>query len=494
MFLKEEKRVSKTRTRMLDYDHDHDDKKERGWRRGSVFPYIASFALIAVLAWYGSAEDYFTWLPEVEQERLTVVPIPRIKSDSIGSTKEFFDKYGDQVVIVENEVRHHPASKLGWQGLKDLCGGGTVHTNLYDPNSTAWGGQTDHVQMLLGEYLDKYIIGESEELRYVGGDTGMPEFCPSLEFYAPIPRYVALALSPMDGLLVNHDENCEASAVGCEKAVLIGQPETFIGRPGTMTELHMDAWLVPFWMSVYIGRKTFRTIRYEDSRTHLNYYRKFARAEKRVYDNSTGTYVTKQLEIFNPDLEVFPELENVKVYEGTVNAGDWIYLPPATLHAVYNDEMSWALSANSLYPALLDSFVDTCVDAGFAANCATMVKERTQCQGEIETPQDLRSCLVDHPYFRKLMSRYENGESRDMLLHETHDFPDFSSWCNAARIMVASYEKQYSKSFSEYVEAAKASDPSFVSDEESARMHVQWRTKQASLGFVTEQCKQAEMV
>ena len=91
------------------------------------------------------------------RKKLEVSPILRISADSIGSTKEFFDKYGDQVVIVENEVRHHKAYELGWQGLKDLCGGGELEAAKYTKNSSNWAGLTDRRPMHLGEYIDDYI-------------------------------------------------------------------------------------------------------------------------------------------------------------------------------------------------------------------------------------------------------------------------------------------------------------------------------------------------
>ena len=56
------------------------------------------------------------------------------------------------------------------------------------------------------------------------------------------------------------------------------------------------------------------------------------RFEKTYYNEEKGARETKQLEIFDPDLEVFPELTKVTVWEGTLNPGDWIYLPSATLH------------------------------------------------------------------------------------------------------------------------------------------------------------------
>ncbi len=47
------------------------------------------------------------------------------------------------------------------------------------------------------------------------------------------------------------------------------QPEVFIGPRGTKSEMHMDSMLIPFWMSVYAGKKKFRTISFEDSSAYM---------------------------------------------------------------------------------------------------------------------------------------------------------------------------------------------------------------------------------
>ena len=179
----------------------------------------------------------------------------------------------------------------------------------------------------MGSNLSPLALAPSSDSRSLllscpaGGGTGVPDLCPHLEKFTPVPSYVALSLTPVDGRVTLLREDGEKT----EHPILVGQPEVFIGPPGTITEMHMDNWLVPFWMSVYIGRKTFRTISFEDSSKHMPYYFGEHRASRFTKDGV-------QLEIFDPDLEVFTELEKVTVWEGTLNPGDWIYLPSGTLH------------------------------------------------------------------------------------------------------------------------------------------------------------------
>ena len=92
-----------------------------------------------------------------------------------------------------------------------------------------------------------------------------------------------------------------------------------------------------------------------------------------------------------------------------------------------NHDKTFAVSSNSLYPPVFEQFLDTCDATGFAKNCASMVQEAAQCEDrEIETKEDLRKCLFGSTYVQDLVRRYQRGESRNMLLHETMDFLDFN--------------------------------------------------------------------
>ncbi|UPR03992.1 JmjC domain-containing protein [Chloropicon primus] len=309
---------------------------------------------------------------------------------ALPSVKEFFDRYGDQVVIVEGEVRHHKAFELGWQGLKDLCGGGTLETAKYSKDSNEWAGLTDRNAMLLKDYVDNYILNRKEghEMRYAAGNLGTGSVCPQLDSHVLVPRYVS-------GALYGADEYSHGPGGEIQRPVL-AQPEVFIGPKDSLTEMHMDNFLSPFWMTVYIGKKIFRAVSYEDSSIHMPYFRKDIRFQKTVKNENNVTEV-KQLEIWNPDLETFPELGKVKLLEGPVNAGDWIYLPPGTLHGVYNSESSWA----------------------------------------------------------EIQKEFDEGKSRDKPMHEVAGFKDFESWCEATCRVNRAFDAKRRKIYNELDEEQK---------------------------------------
>ncbi|QDZ24784.1 hypothetical protein A3770_14p73020 [Chloropicon primus] len=333
-------------------DHHKSKRRPRFSPKAKVIALLGLFCLIATRGVFSGRGG--SPVEDKQPKDPNIVPITRVPARSISSVKEFFDRYGDQVVIVEGEVRHHKAFELGWQGLKDLCGGGTLETAKYSKDSNEWAGLTDRNAMLLKDYVDNYILNRKEghEMRYAAGNLGTGSVCPQLDSHVLVPRYVS-------GALYGADEYSHGPGGEIQRPVL-AQPEVFIGPKDSLTEMHMDNFLSPFWMTVYIGKKIFRAVSYEDSSIHMPYFRKDIRFQKTVKNENNVTEV-KQLEIWNPDLETFPELGKVKLLEGPVNAGDWIYLPPGTLHGVYNSESSWAVSQNSLYPAVRDRFMDVCI-------------------------------------------------------------------------------------------------------------------------------------
>ena len=105
---------------------DVDDNQKRRRKKDLTVPqYLLALSLIVLVLWY-SLDAWEKGEGKRKPERkLNIVPIPRIKAGSL-TAKEFFRKYGDRTVIVEGEARKHPAFRLGFQGLKDLCGGGAL--------------------------------------------------------------------------------------------------------------------------------------------------------------------------------------------------------------------------------------------------------------------------------------------------------------------------------------------------------------------------------
>ena len=172
---------------------------------------------------------------------LRTVEIQRVKAGSFDA-KEFFDEFGDNVpVIVEGEVKHHPAYNMSLNTLKDLCGDSLVETKAYDSTSASWGGLVDTKYMRLREFVDDHLLQDTkrdgEPPRYLTVGLGLLQVCPKLDLYTPVPKYVSLSVYPID-----HDHNEQTNG----KRNQIIMPVMFIGNKGTKTEMHVDTMLGPF--------------------------------------------------------------------------------------------------------------------------------------------------------------------------------------------------------------------------------------------------------
>ena len=406
----------------------HKPRRRKGDARGSHRVYLGVFCVLAFLTWYARSGP----------KGLRIVPMPRIPAGSL-TKKEFFKRYGDKTVIIEGGLRHHPAFGLGLERLRDLCQGIQVETFVYDPKSREWGGHVDEKVMPFEDYIDKYVLNEtnSEKRYFPGGDQGIPLLCPTLELLAPIPNYVSFGLAEESAVaFYNCKQLLNKTGTGepgdCFRPLVASQPELFVGPGGTKTEMHMDNNPSPFWMSVYFGKKMFRTISYEDSIKHMPYYKE--KGAIRMERRKGGQIRKQQLEIWNPDLETFPELKKVTVWEGTVSAGDWIYLPPATLHGVYNPEPFWGLTSMEIYPAAFDTLVDVCVDTDYMGRCKEVLLEagESQCNPEhFSNREDLKGCLKNAPYAHFIQEEYKEHKDGDRYVHERAGYESFQPWCEA---------------------------------------------------------------
>ena len=418
-------------------------KKHRGQAllRRDAAKLFAALCVTFVLA-----RALFDQRPRRDKNGLRIKEIQRIQAGTLGA-KEFFAKFGDDVpVIVEGEVKHHPAFNMSFDTLKEMCGKSMVQTMVFDRNSKLWGGLVDKKYMLLSEYVDNHVLNQGNQTsgeppRYLTSGLGLPQICPRLELYAPVPKYVSLSVFPIN----------EAQYKQTKKRNQIIMPDMFIGNKGTKTEMHVDTMLGPFWMSVYLGSKTFRVVSYWDAVRHFDMYNKKGRGNRLIdqtsrsqrwdrsrYDDSTGKFEKRRMEIWNPDLDWFPELDNVTVWEGTVNAGDWIYLPSASLHGVRNDDASWGVTINALYPATVDNQATICANSGFKQSCEQYVYYSlcphenfgiTDDEASIDTEAKLRQCYAASPLLKRLGREFEEGKAKEMPLHEMAGYSDYSTWC-----------------------------------------------------------------
>ena len=192
-------------------------------------------------------------------------------------------------------------------------------------------------------------------------------------------------------------------------------------------------------------------VNYWDAVRHFDVYNKKGRGNRLIdqngrsqrwersrYDDITGKFETRRMEIWNPDLDWFPELDNVTVWEGTVNAGDWIYLPSASLHGVRNDDVSWGVTINALYPATVDNQAIICANSGFKLGCEQYVYYSlcphenfgiTDDEASIDTEDKLRQCYAASPLLKRLGREFEEGRAKEMPLHEMAGYSDYSTWC-----------------------------------------------------------------
>ena len=409
----------------------HKPRRRKGDARGSHRVYLGVFCVLAFLTWYARSGP----------KGLRIVPMPRIPAGSL-TKKEFFKRYGDKTVIIEGGLRHHPAFGLGLERLRDLCQGIQVETFVYDPKSREWGGHVDEKVMPFEDYIDKYVLNEtnSEKRYFPGGDQGIPLLCPTLELLAPIPNYLSFGLAdePAETFGKWHERLNETGdgELDTYRPLMATEPAIYVGPGDTKTEIHMDSFPGTFWMAVYFGKKMFRTISYEDSIKHMPYFTtsSAARFQKWGRNTETGKITKKFLEIWNPDLETFPELKKVTIWEGTVSAGDWIYVPPATLHGVYNPEPFWALEAGDILPPLFNKYVDACVETNLMGRCreSLVAIGLGKCDPyHIKERGKLKKCLRDSLYVDHVQKQYDEDQATDRFVHQHAGYDGFQPWCEA---------------------------------------------------------------
>ena len=419
------------------------DKLVRFRRYAQVQP--TRLLLLVVLAWTAwlSTTSFVTFM-ERGRRTLNLVPIPRIQAGSLNVT-EFFDKFHDTPVIIEGEVRRHGAFDMGWEGLKELCGDSPMVTQVYEKDSNEWAGLSKVKKLSLKDYIDTYILKHSQslqaanELRYAPPklpfSNPLPKLCPRLQFFTPVSKYFSNTLNTvLDFGILERTEG--------RKRLSVAEPELFIGAKNTKTDMHMDYLFAPFWYAVYIGKKKFRLISYEDGVTHLSLGNKrknfmmsqefeSLRYQKMHHNRTSKMWRKKQLEIWNPDFDTFPALGRVPVLEGTVNAGDLIYVPSAMLHGVHSGEDSFSVTMQGLYPNTIQRYVDICAGSGFALDCKEVALAAVCDPGKIRSKRQFSECLLSSSRYKNVKKLHELENSREMHLSEMAGYKDYREWCHA---------------------------------------------------------------
>ena len=369
-----------------------------------------------------------------QPKRMNLVPMRRVKFTSV---QDFYQRYGDEPVIIEGGIKHHPffAHNMTFESLASMCDGAMIDTVRHDPTHDDWAGHDHQGAMPFKQYVHEHILNrtaasapaaaEEAPLYAMCDGFGLPIFCPALNDVMPVPHIGTrdLPLSVAAGEEAGAGSNYNP-----------GQPSLFAGPANTISDLHMDNGFLPLWLSVYLGSKTMRVITWEDSLPHWKWSgggeddsgekegspsSAFNPAESRRKTRPDGT--TAWLRIWDDDDAVvrdFPELARMRVFEGTGHAGDLIYLPVGAWHAVRNDEASFASSINFMPPALAGEYLTVASQASFGYDAIDYIRDYFgACLASVSHPlnettvADLFACVVsDEAGYVSMMNEYRHGK------------------------------------------------------------------------------------
>jgi hypothetical protein len=399
-------------------------------RKSNAFK-LTSFTVVLLSAFYIWFElEAFSLMPEIRRNRLRIAQMTRIQAEDIKSVQDFFNAHGKEPVVISGALASHPwmLNNMTFGDIaKGACGESLIDSVVYEASSSQWSGLTSSVFYKIGPYIDKYITGSSddrgrEEKRYAYTNTfgGLPATCPLLQHSCLAPK---IGSKPIPG---QHDAS---------------QPTIFIGPAGTRTELHVDLFLLPFWLSTYIGHKVFRVILFQESIRHFDKSflssNRYSKDINIVSGDNTAEKVKRQpLQIFDPDLAIFPELTKVTIFEGHTFAGDVIYMPPGALHGILNVESSFSITPNDLYPPLVKDYLEICRQAGFRNGCLQYLSQAFPgCQYDDDNQKKQKwnqytKCVLSSEALKGLNRdyTYDRGFS-DKLLHKLHGFDSYEEWC-----------------------------------------------------------------
>lgn len=246
-----------------------------------------------------------------------ILPVPRIDASAPGALDEFFSKYqGRYPVLIENALQSWPA--LGWtpKVLAEKCPDARLPVYIYDLEGADWAALRDGGELPLKEYLQADFGSDKQprkELRYAL-EMSMKNECPGLLEDIRIPAFFA------DDLMVKYYKKG-------------AWPTLIAGPQGTRSGLHRDTHNLPFWMALFHGRKHWRVFLPDEEAL-----RPYFNTERNGFE----------FDPFDPDWAKFPKLGEATVYEHELKAGELIYIPSGSPHAVRNLEDTIAISGNYL--------------------------------------------------------------------------------------------------------------------------------------------------
>lgn len=114
-------------------------------------------------------------------------------------------------------------------------------------------------------------------------------------------------------------------------------PFLFFGNEGCAVDVHFDADLSHVFLNQFHGQKT--VILFSPEFSNCLYRHPFT--------------VSTNVDIGNPNFDLYPKLKDVQGYRCVLQHGDTLFIPSGWWHYIHYDELSFSLSLRSLSPNLI---------------------------------------------------------------------------------------------------------------------------------------------
>ena len=360
--------------------------------------------------------------------RLNIVPIPRIKyADTLKlSYEEFFARTTSVPIILEGVAKHHPLFYLDFKDIQTLCGDAQINATVYSDKIGNW---NRHSRLSQNETLRHYIedqilsnnTGEEHNLRYAS-DIIITEQCMVVERLFKYNKFVTFDLQHEIPYLDMYHL----------------YPVFYAGAAGTHTGLHFDGGYMPFWMNVYMGSKRFRGVEFNEV---MSLIPKLSKSDHPVRKTKAGKGDVKRMSLFYPDYDIFPELSDMTIYEGSVNAGDFLFMPSGMMHEVHNDQHSLGITANSLSDHHLKYFYHV-LDTKKAKQGMKDFQTYSGC-APIHSEEDFVECVQYSLVWNGHIRRRNKHKLEDLFMHELFGFESSDDFCFNQQYLIELENSEY---------------------------------------------------
>jgi len=170
-------------------------------------------------------------------------------------------------------------------------------------------------------------------------------------------------------------------------------PRIFIGPKGAVTPLHMDIWRTHAWLSQLVGRK--RWLIFPPSNDNEVY----------VYPFIHPSHAQCQVDVDQPDLNLFPNVKNSQAYEVILYPGDIFFLPNGWFHHV--EALDKSISVNFWTYSIQNRLMKNLVDITLPYKSTWTQREKVEV-GQLYLNQLLQSLGKPEDFIRKLVAaRYQ---------------------------------------------------------------------------------------